>query len=380
MAIAKLGFAEIAEGGTYTPEAGADFLVFSGAGESSFSSRQIVGMTFGGVTCTQAVYASLNNSVKGGLWYIKAADIPAGTSTLVVDWDGQIHSPFIGGVYSLSGVDQTTPIADTDFGVDITNGVLDLSLVSTVGSAILAGGMSANDNWRFSEGSTNTASDSAFAVDADRINAVSHRSSQISSLSTQAAAETVGLRWFNVASTGAVNGYAVVIAATAAPVGPDYTQRKGSTFDAAHGLGTITTATLGGNAIQINTTGAGTVNLTDTSGITTSGEYPLVLGDGTGTETYTVQVNVVGLPSFNINKDGADQASLADVEFIALSGTAGSRAVADQVSGITTDVNGDTGPIEFTDLALSVGDTVFVVQYSPTVSGGHPGSATLEAI
>jgi len=371
MAIAKLGFAEIAEGGTYTPEAGADFLVFSGAGESSFSSRQIVGMTFGGVTCTQAVYASLNNSVKGGLWYIKAADIPAGTSTLVVDWDGQIHSPFIGGVYSLSGVNQTTPIADTDFGVDITNGVLDLSLVSTVGSAILAGGMSVNDNWRFSEGNTNTASDSAFAVDADRINAVSHRSSQISSLSTQAAAETVGLRWFNVASTGAVNGYAVVIAATAAPVGPDYTQRKGSTFDAAHGLGTITTATLGGNAIQINTTGAGTVNLTDTSGITTSGEYPLVLGDGTGTETYTVQLNVVGVETLNLNQDGTDIANVSDLSVRLTKGAGTGGDLIDSVLTGQSTTAGNLGPVYVSDETVSPDDVINIAFNSPTnnVSG-----------
>jgi len=173
----------------------------------------------------------------------------------------------------------------------------------------------------------------------------------------------------------------IVVNVEPAATSPSITaQRKGSTFDVTHGLGTITTATLNGNAVTVNTTGAGTVNLTDSSGIATSGEYDLVLGDGTGTETYTVQLNVIGLPSFNINKDGADQASLADVEFIALSGAAGSRAVVDQVSDITTDVNGDTGPIEFTELSLGIGDTVLIAQQSPTAAGGAIHSATLEAI
>jgi hypothetical protein len=105
--------------------------------------------------------------------------------------------------------------------------------------------------------------------------------------------------------------------------GPDYTQRKGSTFDATHTLGTITTATLNAAAITINSTGAGTVNLTDTSGVTTSGVYNLVLGDGAATETYTVQLNVFGVvPSNNpAQKDGVALASLTNVQVRITSGT-----------------------------------------------------------
>jgi hypothetical protein len=98
--------------------------------------------------------------------------------------------------------------------------------------------------------------------------------------------------------------------------GPDYTQRKNSSFDVTHGLGTITTATLYGAAITINTTGAGTVNLTDTSGITTSGVYNLVLGDGAATQTYTVQLNVIGLPVYTLNKDGAALGALTGIKAI----------------------------------------------------------------
>jgi hypothetical protein len=103
---------------------------------------------------------------------------------------------------------------------------------------------------------------------------------------------------------------------TIAATGPDYTQRKGSTFTATHTLGTVTTATLNAVAITINSTGAGTVNLTDTSGITTSGVYNLVLGDGAATQTYTVQLNVIGLPVYTLNKDGAALGALTGIKAI----------------------------------------------------------------
>jgi hypothetical protein len=112
------------------------------------------------------------------------------------------------------------------------------------------------------------------------------------------------------------NGGAISWAATGYVSGPDYTQRKNSSFDVTHGLGTITTATLYGAAITINTTGAGTVNLTDTSGITTSGEYNLILGDGAATETYTVQLNVIGLPVYTLNKDGAALGALTGIKAV----------------------------------------------------------------
>jgi hypothetical protein len=116
---------------------------------------------------------------------------------------------------------------------------------------------------------------------------------------------------------GGTSQYTAVWASfTQTATGPDYTQRKGSTFDATHTLGTITTATLNAAAITINTTGAGTVNLTDTSGITTSGVYNLVLGDGAATQTYTVQLNVIGLPVYTLNKDGAALGALTGIKAV----------------------------------------------------------------
>jgi hypothetical protein len=142
--------------------------------------------------------------------------------------------------------------------------------------------------------------------------------------------------------------------------GPDYTQRKGSTFDATHTLGTITTATLNAAAITINTTGASTVNLTDTSGVTTSGVYNLVLGDGAATQTQTVQVNVFGVvPSNNpAQKDGAALASLTGVQIRI---TAGANLNGTQVyySGTeTTDASGNFSALDVSTSAAAAADPV----------------------
>jgi hypothetical protein len=145
-----------------------------------------------------------------------------------------------------------------------------------------------------------------------------------------------------------------------APVGPDYTQRKGSTFTATHTLGTITTATLNGAAITINSTGAGTVNLTDTSGVTTSGEYNLVLGDGAATQTQTVQVNVFGVvPSNNpAQKDGSALASLTGVQIRI---TAGANLNGTQVyysPTETTDASGNFSTLDVSPSAAVAADPV----------------------
>jgi hypothetical protein len=147
---------------------------------------------------------------------------------------------------------------------------------------------------------------------------------------------------------------------TQAAAGPDYTQRKGSSFDATHTLGTITTATLNAASITINTTGAGTVNLTDTSGITTSGVYNLVLGDGAATQTQTVQVNVFGVvPSNNpAQKDGSALASLTGVQIRV---TAGANLNGTQVyySGTeTTNASGNFSTLDVSTSAAVAADPV----------------------
>jgi hypothetical protein len=172
---------------------------------------------------------------------------------------------------------------------------------------------------------------------------------------------------------------AVVFAS--APTGPDYTQRKGSTFDATHTLGTITTATLNAVAITINSTGAGTVNLTDTSGVTTSGVYNLVLGDGAATQTQTVQVNVFGVvPSNNpAQKDGSALASLTGVQIRI---TAGANLNGTQVyySGTeTTDATGNFSTFDVSTSAAAAADPVLM--HVLTAAGNSITSAeTVELI
>jgi hypothetical protein len=164
-----------------------------------------------------------------------------------------------------------------------------------------------------------------------------------------------GLSTSNIAA-GAFATFAVTAS------GPDYTQRKGSTFDATHTLGTITTATLNGAAITINSTGAGTVNLTDTSGVTTSGEYNLVLGDGAATQTQTVQVNVFGVvPSNNpAQKDGSALASLTGIQIRI---TAGANLNGTQVyySGTeTTNASGNFSTLDVSTSAAVAADPVLM--------------------
>jgi hypothetical protein len=143
---------------------------------------------------------------------------------------------------------------------------------------------------------------------------------------------------------------------------PDYTQRKGSTFDATHTLGTITTATLYGAAITINSTGAGTVNLTDTSGITTSGVYNLVLGDGAATQTQTVQVNVFGVvPSNNpAQKDGVALASLTNVQVRITSGTGLNGVQRFYSPTETTDASGNFSTLDLSSSVAADADPVLM--------------------
>jgi hypothetical protein len=144
----------------------------------------------------------------------------------------------------------------------------------------------------------------------------------------------------------------------------DYTQRKGSTFDATHTLGTITTATL--NAVNVfdhvSSQAAGTVSFTGaiTDERTTSGVVDLVLGDGAATQTQTVQVNVFGVvPSNNpAQKDGSALASLTGVQIRI---TAGANLNGTQVyySGTeTTNASGNFSTLDVSTSAAVAADPV----------------------
>lgn len=158
--------------------------------------------------------------------------------------------------------------------------------------------------------------------------------------------------------------------------------RKGGTqtFDKPAGIGTITGVTLNGNAITLDSQTVDDFTVTDSDGtITTSGAYDLV-ATGDTVETISVQVNVVGLPSFHLNENGVDRASLTDVEVIVMTGAAGSRVINQSTAAITTDASGNTGAVEVPDLALDAGDSVFIVVNSASAAAGAAIAVPLELI
>ncbi|MDX1560678.1 MAG: hypothetical protein R3193_17360, partial [Marinobacter sp.] len=147
---------------------------------------------------------------------------------------------------------------------------------------------------------------------------------------------------------------------------PTPTVRKGSQFDVETTLsGTVTAATLNGNAITVDSQAGTTVTLTDSgSAVTTSGEYNLVLTDDSADpdETIVVQVNVYGVaPSNNpLQKDGSALASLTGVQ---LRVTAGANLNGSELyySGTgTTDASGNLGNIDLSSTAAADTDPVLL--------------------
>jgi hypothetical protein len=125
--------------GTYTVPDGSDrLLVLITAWESAGGLRTITGVTFGGVAMTQAETAydegSTSNNVVGvDIWYLKEADIPAGSQSFDITYDGatgaQVHA-----WQTYENIDQNNPIVDHGTGADTD------PVEATVN--VLAGGMS----------------------------------------------------------------------------------------------------------------------------------------------------------------------------------------------------------------------------------------------
>ena len=150
--------------------------------------------------------------------------------------------------------------------------------------------------------------------------------------------------------------------------GADYTIRKGSTVTVSHTLTAagLTSATLNGQTVTIASQSGqnATINFTDT--ITTSGVYNLVLGDDVGTQTLTVQYNVIGLTTKTIHKEGASIGAWTDIEMDVLN--AAGTTVLGNLTGLTTDSAGDTGTAIIA--AGAVGDSVRVSGYSEAAEIG----------
>jgi hypothetical protein len=269
---------------------------------TGFSFNSVAGTT---TTATEAT--NLNIAVVS---YWQNADLPAGAGTYNVARSsaGTGGTEYV--IYELSGVDNATApeIIPVVLAPDGWASPLSINFSNTSAGDFLGVTYIGELSWG-----------DATALSGQIVSNVGTAFNPISAKIATGANESFVIGNLNTTGNAAYIG----VAFPTAVAGPDYTQRKGSTFDATHTLGTITTATLNGVAITINNTGAGTVNLTDTSGITTSGVYNLVLGDGAATETYTVQLNVFGVvPSNNpAQKDGAALASLTNVQVRITSGT-----------------------------------------------------------
>jgi len=186
---------------------------------------------------------------------------------------------------------------------------------------------------------------------------------------------------YHFAATDYADTGASVWAASGYSASSPPTIRKSSTFDIETTLGTITTATL--NSVNVFDHVTGQVGTTvsfegaATDEITTSGEYSLVLGDGVGTETITVQVNVVGLPSNTAKKDGAILASLSDIELEAFDAT-GTHI--EQLTGLASNASAVMSPVDFSSTTGDVGDNIKVSLYSPSTQVGITFTQALELI
>jgi hypothetical protein len=175
--------------------------------------------------------------------------------------------------------------------------------------------------------------------------------------------------------TAAANDFSatITIAIPAQATGPDYTQRKSSTFTATHTLGTITTATL--NAVNVfdhvSSQAAGTISFTGsvTDERTTSGVVDLVLGDGAATQTQTVQVNVFGVvPSNNpAQKDGSALASLTGIQIRI---TAGANLNGNQVYYSPTETTDASGNFSTLDVSTSAAVAADPVRMQVLTAGG----------
>lgn len=209
-----LNNAPIQEGGSYTASAGANrILVVAGTGESQFTSRPLLGLSFGGVPMVEVVYSGNAETAKGGVYYILEADIPAGANTLTADWGGQVHEAFTGAIYTLGGIDQASPVHSflTNYGQAST--ALDLTVPGVDGGVLICG--AGTNSVSVSLNATSTVSNSTPALTVDNEQQTTgHEGSAMSAVLSGSQSETVGLRF--TASTDPVGAVAVFAPVSAA--------------------------------------------------------------------------------------------------------------------------------------------------------------------
>ncbi len=140
-------------GASYTAGAGSNRVVVlvlehsssSGGGTPVYTGVQ---PTFGGVNMTQVGLLITSTAVRYmccSMWRLKEANIPAGANTMVASWSDATNNlneaNALAAIYTLSGVDQTTPVT-SPVGSGIGNGVTTVassSVTSTTGGMMIYG-------------------------------------------------------------------------------------------------------------------------------------------------------------------------------------------------------------------------------------------------
>lgn len=134
---------------------------------------------------------------------------------------------------------------------------------------------------------------------------------------------------------------------------------------------------------HVSSQAAGTISFAGavTDEVATSGEVDLVLGDGTSTETYTVQVNVYGVvPSNNpLQKDGSALVRLTGVELLVADGANLNGSQLYYTATATTDASGNLSNIDLSSTAALDGDPVVLIMRT-TAGDGLPSDETVGLI
>ena len=294
--LGKLG---IQEGDSYTAAAGSNrAVVVAGTGESAFSSREIVGITFGGVAMTRAAYTGDTETAKGGVYYILESQIPAGSSVIAVDWDGQVHDAFTGAVYTLGGIDQATPVNNFNSAVGVSLFDLDITFNGVDGGVLVAGAGSNSPADTLNQSSTISATTTTVTVDNAQTTA-GHEGSAISGVLSAAGPETLGLIYSS--ETDPVGALAVFNPSGAGPSGPSldtvpstaYPGQSrtvlGSGFGATQGTGGLT---IGGVSQTIASWSDTSITFTTVLGTNSygTGKTIEVTTDDAGTDSGTVEL------------------------------------------------------------------------------------------
>lgn len=102
---------KIDDGGSYTAEAGSNRVVVIAVTNVWVSGSTSYTVALGSQAFTQANRGKNTGNGEGasGIFYILEADIPAGSNTLAFTYGGTWEDPFSCTIYTLGGIDQTTP-------------------------------------------------------------------------------------------------------------------------------------------------------------------------------------------------------------------------------------------------------------------------------